>query len=202
MKKIGTYIIALVLGLCMGGGSALWMSGLVGGKTLASFADVNVNGWTSDWSIGAPSADSYLRARIAKHGLLALSKQEAVYFTRTRDDDGDVLTEACRYELYGQRQSARWWSITLYDAQSRLPMNEDEALSIDATTIGDTNAWAAIVAPERPAETEHWVSSRNAQQFDLTLRVYMPTQDVLDAPETFINPPGIKKLDCRDGGGT
>lgn len=199
MKKIGTYFTALVLGLCAGGGSALWVPGLIGGKTLASFADINVNGWTSDWSIGAPSADPYLRARIAKHGLLALSKQEAVYFTRSRDDNGDRLTEMCRYALYGQGQSARWWSITLYDGQSRLPMNEDEALSIDATTIGGAAVWTAIIAPERPTETAHWISSRNAQQFDLTLRVYLPTQNVLDAPERFINPPGIKKLDCRDG---
>lgn len=202
MKKIGIYFVALVSGLCMGGGSALWMSGLIGGKSLASFADVNVNDWSSDWSIGASSADPYLRARVAKHGLLALSKQEAVYFTRTRDDEGELLNASCRYELYGKGQSARWWSITLYDAQSRLPMNEDEALSIDATSIGDTSAWTAIIASQRPTDTTHWISSHNAQQFDLTLRVYLPMQDVLDTPEAFINPPGIRKLDCHEGSDT
>jgi len=176
MKIIRLLLLALT-GLMLGVVSALWMSGLIGLKgSPASFTDINVEGWTSDRSIGALSADPYTRARVARYGLLALAKEEAVYFTRKTDDEGDPLLEACRYELSGGPQNAFWWSITLYDADSRLPMNDDAALSVDATLVGDAPEWTALIAPARPAPVQsaprHWLSSRAAGTFDLTLRLY------------------------------
>jgi len=211
MLRTLKYFSLVLVGLFVGVVSALKMSGLIGNKSLSSFSDVNVNNWRSDWSIGAPAANPYLRARIARHGLLALSKSEAVYLTRTVDDDGKVLNEACTYELSGTTQDVFWWSITLYDSQSRLPMNDGTALSIDATTVGDAQKWSAIIAPERPANSApenptnkntHWVSSLAAGQFDLTLRMYRPSQAVLDAPETHINPPSIRRVSCLNGAGS
>jgi hypothetical protein len=195
-------ITALSVGFGVGVFSALWMSGIIGGKTLDSFADVKAGNWRSDWSIGAPSADPYLRARIARHGLLALSKQEAVYFNLSADDQGAPLREICQYALSGGKQDALWWSITLYDSGSRLPMNTDNALSIDATKVGAAENWTSVIASEKPAGGGHWLSSRNAGQFDLTMRIYRPTQAVLDAPETRVNPPQLRRLSCRDGSGT
>ncbi|MGB0907011.1 MAG: DUF1214 domain-containing protein [Maricaulaceae bacterium] len=196
MKKTCLYLIVLILGLVFGGVSALWASGLIGTSSIAKAADVNVKGWASDWSIGAPSADAYTRARVAQHGLLALSKAEAIYFTRNVDEDGAPLLEGCDYELSGGPQKALWWSITLYDAQSRLPGNDDDALSIDATQMG-SGAWSAHVSPNRP-ETGHWISSRNAGQFDMTLRLYRPEAEVISAPERALAAPTIRKLSCGD----
>jgi len=206
MFKALKYFCIVILGLCIGMISALSMSGLIGNNTPANFSDVNVNNWRSDWSIGAPAASPYLRARIARHGLLALSKNEAVYLTRSVDDEDRKLNETCVYELSGTTQDAFWWSITLYDAQSRLPMNDGRALSIDATKISDAQDWSAIISPKRPTnsakDNKHWVSSLAAGQFDLTMRIYRPSQAVLDAPETHINPPRIRRISCSDGGGT
>ena len=201
IKAIKIFVI-LVLGLGVGVFSALWMSGLIGGKTLDGFADVKAGDWRSDWSIGSPAADPYLRARIARHGLLALSKQEAVYFNRSVDDQGAPLRSDCQYALSGGGQDALWWSITLYDGDSRLPMNTDNALSIDATKVGAVQNWTAVIAAEKPAGDGHWLSSRNAGQFDLTMRIYRPTQAVLDAPETRVNPPQLRRISCHDGSGS
>ncbi len=201
MMKIIKLVSILGLGLGSGVISALWMSGLIGGKALDSFADINAGGWRSDWSIGSPAADPYLRARVARHGLLALSKKEAVYFTRNVDDEGEPLRQDCQYELSGGGQDAMWWSITLYDGDSRLPMNTDNALSIDATKVGGAETWRAMIAPVKPQDAPYWLSSNHAGQFDLMIRLYRPSKAVLDDPETNINPPRIQRLGCQQGSG-
>ncbi|MEO1406991.1 MAG: DUF1214 domain-containing protein [Pseudomonadota bacterium] len=196
MKTVFVYVIIVLFGLIFGSASALRMAGLLGGGSLSRFATVNVNDWTSDPSIGAASANAYTRARIARHGLLALSKEEAIYFGRNSDDAGDPLVEDCTYELSGGPQDAFWWSITLYDADSRLPMNEDEHLSLDATTVGNTSEWTATISPERP-DQGYWLSSRSAGQFDLTLRLYRPAADVIEDPENRLFAPRIRKVSCE-----
>ena len=198
MKSDVLYILTGLLGLTLGGVSALWVSGLLGASAMASFATINVSGWKSDPSIGAPSANAYTRARIARHGLLALAKEEAIYFTRNTDDAGDLLRESCQYELKGGPQAALWWSITLYDADSRLPLNTDNHLSLDATTLGNQDTWTATIAPNPPPEG-HWLSSRAAGQFDLTLRLYQPASDVIETPETRLSVPEIRRITCEAG---
>lgn len=189
-------IAAVLVGLAIGGASALVLSGIwPRGGALASVSAIDVDGWRSDFAVGSDAADPYTRARIARHGLLALAQSEAVYFTRTTDERGRLLRENCTYRLSGEGQPARWWSITLYDSDSRLPMNEDDALSVDASETGE-GPWAATISRRKPPQAENWISSRNAGTFDLTLRLYVPAQGVLDAPEKNLNPPRISRLDC------
>lgn len=198
MKKILTGVLLGLFGLFVGGLSALWMAGLLD-KSGLSGSDISLNDWSSDWSIGSSSASAYTRARVARHGLLALTKSEAVYFTRAQDDEGAPLREACTYRLSGEDQLADWWSITLYDKDSRLPMNTDEALSIDATSVADRNAWTAQISPRRSGGGD-WLSSRAAGTFDLTLRLYRPAESLLDKPLKTLNPPRVEKLSCEGDG--
>lgn len=201
--RIAVYLIAAALGAALGLGSALRLAGLLPGTSPHAFGNVDIGGWRSDFAIGSETANPYIRARVARHGLLALAKSEAVYFTRTTDDDGVPLREGCTYRLSGGQMPAGWWSVTLYDARSMLPANTDNALSIDAERAGQ-GAWAATIAPRRPdliapkqpAGQNVWISSRGAGAFDLTLRLYMPTQALLDDPATALQPPRIERLSC------
>ena len=183
-------------GLLFGGVSALWMSGLINNKSGAALSEVNIDHWASDWSIGSTAADGYTRARVARYGLLGLAKSEAVYFVRSVDAAGAPLEGRCTYALSGTQQDALWWSITLYDEESRLPMNDDKALSIDSTQVGSDGPWEAIVSPTR-AQTGHWISSRAAKTFDLTLRLYQPSEHILTAPEDAVNAPSLQKISCE-----
>ena len=196
MKSLLGYSLLSLFALIAGCLSALWATGLLRFIEPAGFTDINVENWKSDASIGSSSANPYTRARVARHGLLALSKQEAIYFTRSTDNQNDPLSEHCRYALSGGNQDALWWSITLYDAESRLPLNDDNALSIDATTLGASDKWTAIIAPVHPGSGP-WISSRAAGQFDLTLRLYRPAASLLDNPEQFLNAPLLRKIDCE-----
>ena len=192
--RILAYGAALLSGLVLGGGSALALSGLFPGFGAMSDGTVDLDGWKADFSVGSDAADAYTRARIARHGLLALARSEAVYFTRNTDDAGERLREGCRYRLSGGTMPARWWSVTLYDAQSRLPMNEDGALSLDASRAG-TGAWSATVAPQAPDEGL-WLSSQGGGQFDLTLRLYVPDARLITDPAATLTPPRVEQLDC------
>lgn len=198
MRRAGAYLVAVIAGLALGLGSALWLSGLWPARSNMAFGDVDVGGWRSDFATGSEAADPYTRARVARHGLLALAKSEAVYFTRARDNSGQPLRETCTYRLTGGTMPAGWWSVTLYDAQSMLPGNTDGALSIDASRAGG-GAWSAVIAPRRPAGEGLWISSRGAGTFDLTLRLYMPEPALLTAPTAALDPPRVERLSCGEG---
>jgi hypothetical protein len=197
MRRFFAYLAAIVAGTAMGLGSALWLSGLLPGTNTLAFGNVDVESWRSDFAIGSEAADPYTRARVARHGLLALAKTEAVYFTRNTDDDGRPLSAACTYRLSGGAMPAGWWSVTLYDQASMLPANADNALSIDAGRAGDGD-WQAIIAAAAPADAQHWISSRNAGAFDLTLRLYIPDPALLSAPDKTLVPPRIERLSCGE----
>lgn len=198
MRRLFPYVAAILTGSALGLGSALWMAGLwPEGRSLA-FGDVDVDGWRSDFAIGSDVADPYTRARVARHGLLALANSEAVYFTRSVDDAGAPLREACTYRLSGAAMPAGWWSVTLYDGRSMLPANTDGALSVDASRAGE-GAWEAVIAPTRPDDARHWISSRGAGTFDLTLRLYMPDSVLLGTPKSALKPPKVEQIACKDG---
>lgn len=196
-----SYILAAIVGVCIGITSALYLAGLWTNKQPMEFGGVNVNGWVSDFAVGSEQASPYVRARIARHGLLALAQSEAVYFVRSLDDEGQPLVENCQYRVSGGAMPADWWSVTLYQTpSSMLPLNEDAALSVDATSIeAEGEQWQAMIAPARPEQADNWISSRGAGNFDLLLRLYVPSADLLAEPNTTLAPPSVERIAC-DGG--
>lgn len=197
MRFVLRWISVVGVAIMLGAVSALALSGLLPGLAGLANGKVVIAGWAADFDVGSTAADPYTRARIARHGLLALARSEAVYFVRNADDEGDRLREECRYRLSGASMPAQWWSVTLYDAASRLPMNDDDAWSIDASRAGE-GEWNAIVAPQRLGEGL-WLSSRNGGDFDLTLRLYIPAGALIDDPESVLLPPRVERLGCAGG---
>ena len=176
------------------------LAGLLVGPLLmlvvfVSATAITIEGWTSNWDIGSSQANPYLRTYVAVYGLLALSKEEAVYFNRSTDDAGDPLSEACDYAVTGTDLPAAWWSLTLYDKRGYLPENTDQALSFDATQAGQ-GGWRVLLSATRPAEAAHWISSHKSETFDLTLRLYKPSEALLAQPSVHLRPPSITKLQC------
>ncbi len=138
---------------------------------------VMVGRWSTDPSVGAKAANPWLRARIARIGLLGLTKEETLYFDRTTDEAGNPLREACIYKLAGGPIPVRWWSMTIYGADQFLPRNSDVAGSIDATrSLSDSRtAWSGTLSAVRPNDQPLWLSSKAAGTFSLTLRLYNPS---------------------------
>lgn len=153
-------------------------------------------GWHGSSVTGSTDAGPWLRAQVAISGLLALNKSQAIYFTRKTDDAGNPLTAECAYRVTGGAMPGQWWSVTVYAADNFLPLNDDDALSFDATevTSDDNGQWSAILSAAKPADSA-WASTRNAGKFDITLRIYQPNQQAQSDFAT-IPMPKVTKLNC------
>ena len=195
-------LAAVVLGLVGGLGSALTLSGLVSDRIRLGEI-VEIDGWRSNWSIGTEAVDPYTKAWIARFGLFALRREEAVYFYTTLDAAGQPLDEECVYALDVDEQPGSWWSVTVYDGEGYLPKNADGRLSFDATKAEELQSRRVVlsaVVPEAGAETGegegYWISTRNAGAFDVTLRVYQPTPAAIENPAQAFVLPSIERLSC------
>lgn len=189
----------LVWGLAIGGGVALGLASAVIALMIAPrLGMIERGGWVGHPGAGSARASPYARALIARIGLLAMSREEAVYLDRTRDEDGRLLNSACRYAIEGRSPPARWWSITLYAPDNYLARNGENAPSVDATSVSvdPDGLWRAEVGPVRPLDDRPWIASGPGETFTLTMRLYQPTTDVFadDAPAVG---PTVTALDCR-----
>ncbi|NBB16828.1 DUF1214 domain-containing protein [Caulobacter sp. SLTY] len=186
--------LAIIAGLVVGVYSAQKVMTSPG----ASFATARGGIWRTSLDVGSTTANPYVRAVVARRGLLGLSSQETVYYNAVVDRDGQPLREACDYEVTGKGLPARWWSITLYAEDDFLARNADDAPSIDATSIvaGPDGAWKARISRER-AGAANWVSSKAAGGMALSLRVYNPAPTVIADPLS-VDLPVIRLLGCRE----
>lgn len=187
-KLITTGVIAAGL---LAGAASGWYTlrhGMVQGETYS--------GWSGSKVTGSADADPWTRARVAVGGLLALNKSQAIYFSRNTDDSGARLREDCRYRVSGGAMPAHWWSITVYAADNYLPLNDDDALSFDQTEAqpDGKSDWTGVLSPQRP-ESGAWASTRKAGDYDITLRLYLPSQQAQQDYAT-IPMPKVTKLDC------
>ena len=187
------------LGVALGAGSAAMM--LKSGGLGSGLGSETVQGWTGNHLTGAKAADPYTRAVVAKTGLLALTQTEAMYFSRYTDEQGRPLSGTCVYSLSGGAMPARWWSVTIYDAHDYLPVNGQDAQSVDMTRTAahasPTGGWTARIAADRAGASD-WISSKNAGKFSLTLRLYNPTQKAR-TDFTSIPFPILKTVSCAKG---
>jgi hypothetical protein len=187
---LGGFIVTA--GLACGAAVSLWQSGQAHDTVAAGY-------WSTDPDIGSAEADGLLRARVARVGLFALTRQEAVYYSRTVDEAGAGLDPACTYVLSGGRLPAGWWSVTLYAEDSFLARNTDGAASVNAETPGlNPDGWRVEVGPTRPEDGTPWLSTRATRGFDLTLRLYEPDASVLSSPSA-LSFPTLTRISCPAG---
>jgi len=184
--------LTIIVGLAAGLLSARWVMTSPTGSFVQTRGDI----WRTSLDVGSTHANPYVRALVAKRGLLALSAKETIYYGTSKDSDGRPLREACDYEISGTSLPARWWSITLYAGDDFLAVNNDDAPSIDATTIasGPSGAWTGRISRER-AGAANWISSKAAGDLALSIRMYNPAPTVLAHPLE-VDLPTIKRLDC------
>jgi len=98
-------LVVVVVGVLLGLG-ATWFVTSRGGM-----GDSVVDGpWKTSLVVGSPQSDPYTRARVALHGLLALNRNETIYYTATTDNEGHALDGHCVYEIRGRDPNTRWWS--------------------------------------------------------------------------------------------
>ncbi|MBB94790.1 MAG: hypothetical protein CML68_09330 [Rhodobacteraceae bacterium] len=193
-----TGFLVTFAGVIAGIAFAVWRSGQVSLRNPQPGSSIDGT-WRTDFDIGSENASGPLRARIARKGLFALSRSEAVYYTRVVDDTGAPLDSTSTYKVTGTRMPCDWWSITLYNQDDHLAANHDNAASINLDRlIGSPEHWTAIVGPTRPAEPTNWISTAGTTSFDLTLRLYQPDLDALTSGKV-TGFPTVERLPVQTG---
>ncbi len=151
--------------------------------------------------IGGSEADPVLKALIARLGIFANSREEAVYFQGYVDNPRRKLTGDGRYRIEGSvRLPAEWWSITLYNSRELLHPNpqrrysfasfnlqtaEDGSFAIDAVPPGeyDLVAWHPhwkVAGQERDPENMGRIRYRFAPPLRQRQRVRLTAGEELE----------------------
>lgn len=187
------WLVAALAGVAAGIATAHWATGERAMRRVPSDPS-----WGVDALAGAESAGLYTRARIARVGLLALGRDEAVYYIADRDADGQPLRETCEYAVAGGDLPGRWWSLTVYAGDRFLARNDDAAHSVGAgglATEADGH-WRIRLAPSR-GDAAAWLSTRNTGAPTLLLRIYRPAAALRENPMQ-IALPRIQRLHCGE----
>ena len=162
----------------------------------AEFGGIKVGPWRTNVHIGSPDAPDIVRSIIARRGLLAMSREETVYFSADTDSGGDALDETCLYEvIFREAVATRWWSLTLYAEDDFLAINGSGMHSISVDTARADSAGNLVVTIGGDTGLNP-ISSENAGAFNLTLRLYNPDPSIVDDPGTAVLP-SIDRLGCE-----
>ena len=170
MKSWQRYAITLLGGMTVGLGAAWAITG--GGLQDGQIA----NGpWTTSLGYGTKATDPVTRAAVARAGLLALPAKETVYWSAKDDAAGAPLDGNCRYSLSGKPLDARWWSVTVYDAEGYLVDNPGRVWSVNGANVAldAKGEWRVSISSDKPQDAA-WLPGIKDQPFQLTLRMYNP----------------------------
>lgn len=191
MKSWHRYTICILLGLAGGAAFAVHQvrSGIAAGQ-------IHNGPWTTGGDFGTKDASAKVRAQVALAGLLALPKKEAMYFTARKDSENKPLDGRCTYEVKGGKLDGLWWSVTLYKGEGWLVKNEADKWSIPSheAAQGENGSWSFTVSPDKRASA--WLPTGNVPQFDMTLRLYHPSDAVMANPARAALP-SIQRKGCK-----
>lgn len=181
------FIAAIALALLIGLGSAYWAT--------MSLRDDNVvrNGpWSTNLATGGTDADAYTRTFIALTGLLALNKDETIYYGADTDSAGERLDGRCAYRVEGSDPDARWWSITLYGRDHFLIPNPAKRYSLGKTNVTRGAEDMFVIRLSTVEEQGNWIATA-PDGFQITLRLYNPGQSIRDNPAAAPLPSIVKE---------
>jgi hypothetical protein len=151
--------------------------------------------WRTSLYAGSREGSLYLRAYIAVHGLLALGREETIYYTAADDSEGQTLDGNCSYRVEGRDLPARWWSITAYGADDFLIPNPADRYSVSMNSVAHrADGTFAVTLSKKQAEGD-WIAVTGGR-FDLTIRLYNPKAAVVADPG-HLTLPTIRKAVCE-----
>ena len=142
--------------------------------------ELRVGAWTINTLAGSKAANALTRARIAISGILALDRKETVYYFCHSDHSGAPLDPDGDWEIVGRPFDCRWWSFTLYDEEHFLVDNPARRYSVHSDNVVFNADGSYRIVVSRNQHGANWLSAGNAKKISLTLRLYNPSDAVLN----------------------
>jgi len=172
IRRVPTAILVvytLLLALGLGLGSAYWA---INGDP--PFGSLRLGPWQAWPKLGAPEADPYMRAIIARRGDVPLATGEGMGFTASLDNDGRPLDSACSYSIGPVAPLARVWTLTLYDQGGRLLTTELGRNSFTSSEVLRDSQDRFSIALSQDMQPGNWLQLPAGGPFTVVLRLYDP----------------------------
>jgi len=173
-------------------------------KTITSQDPRNlINGWGKTYQnpkMGNYGTEYDFRALVAYVGLGANLPLDAVYPNTTLDSEGQLLNSDSMYVLHFEKNELppvkAFWSLTLYNDQNFLAKNPINRFALgdrDDLTYNEDGSLDIYIQRENPGKAKYanWLPAPQEGNFELTLRLYWPKNEVLNG--TWLPAP-VRKL--------
>ena len=158
---------AMALALLVGFGSAYWV--LKGEYPVGS---VRIGPWTTWPKIGSREADPYARAVVARSGDVPLGVGEGLAFVASVDSAGRDLDASCSYRVGSMTPQARYWTLTVYDADRRPARTDLGRSGMTSAEILRRDDGSFLVELSRTVRPGNWLQLPSSASFTLILRLY------------------------------
>lgn len=191
MWSLFRYLLAVVIGLALGLGSAFWAI-----RSSADLAFASNGVWRTNIMTGSKDLDMYSRAYVAVKYLFAMNKAETVYYEATTDEDGKPLSTDCDYLVMGKAPRARWWSITAYDEDQFLIDNPQNRYAFSGEELGVEPGDEFKIRLSADKLKGNWIPSGDGESLTLLLRLYNPSPEVYENVEGYPLPKIIRE-ECK-----
>ncbi len=177
MKFVLSLVASIVAAVVVGLGSAYFAV-----QSAMPEGSVVKNGpWSANLAAGGTNADNYTRTAIAIAGLLALNKDETIYYGTNEDSAGEPFDPKCAYRIEGRDPEARWWSITAYAKDHFLIDNPAKRYSVSKTSVVRAADGGFVIRVSTAQAEQNWIAA-SPDGFQLTLRLYNPGASIRDDP--------------------
>jgi hypothetical protein len=158
-----TLAVAAAIGL-----GATWLTLTRG----VAFGSLTIGAWTAWPKSGSVDIDPYARANIARTGELPVGAGDGVAFYAHTDDGGNVFDGRCTYVVSGMTPAARYWTLTLYDAQGRLVANTIDRHGFTSAEIVREADGRFVINVGPRARAGNWLPTGGIEQFAMVWRLY------------------------------
>jgi hypothetical protein len=137
-----------------------------------AFGSLTIGAWTAWPKNGSVDIDPYARATIARTGELPIGAGDGVAFYAHTDDTGNAFDGRCTYVVSGMTPAARYWTLTLYDAQGRLVANTIDRHGFTSAEILREAEGRFVINVGPRARSGNWLPSGGIEQFVMVWRLY------------------------------
>jgi hypothetical protein len=162
----------------------------------AAFGALKIGAWTAFPRTGTGDADPYARASIARSGHLPTGLGDGVSFTAITDDKNQLLDGRCDVVLSGTTPTARFWTVTLYNADGQLVANSVNRFGFTSQEIVRNADGTFEIAVTPRASAGNWLPTGGIERYRLRLRLYDTPVGVSTRAGKEVPMPSIRTEGC------
>ena len=166
MTLVAKALAAGAIGLALGVAASGWI--------LADppFGAVTIGPWRVAAKAGSLEADPYTRAALARSGEIPLALGEGLKLVARVDSAGRPLDRRCLYRVGTHTPAARYWTLSLTDADGYPVENAAGRYGFRSSEILRDGDGGFSIYVSALAHSGNWLPIGHFQTFALALRLY------------------------------